>query len=199
MSTVAAVKRGDTVAMAGDRQSTRNDVVVTLAARKVEVVKVATVSIVPERSFEVLVGSVGIPGHSEILMDILRDALANSRDILEGCRKAARKRAGNPDDLESELLVGWPGRLVWIGSDGNILDGGQGEDFQVMAMGSGRDIALGAAHALSWHREPARYIPSYIARQALQVAMERDVYTSGGPDVVEIPGPTEPRDGALGE
>jgi ATP-dependent HslUV protease, peptidase subunit HslV len=74
--------------------------------------------------------------------------------------------------LEAQLLVADPSGLLVLSGDGEVIEPDDG----VAAIGSGSPYALAAARALLKHTELSS---EEIARSAMQIAGDIDIYTNG--------------------
>src|SRR5438552_9761803 len=163
-TTILAVRRGDTVAVAGDGQVTVGDVVMKQTARKIR-------RLYKER---VLAGFAGAVADALTLFDKFESQLQRHRGNL---RKAAVEltKEWRTDRylrrLEAQLIVADPGQLLILSGEGDVIEPDDG----VVAIGSGGSYALAAARALLQHTDlPAEEI----ARSALQIAADLCIYTN---------------------
>ncbi|MFL5734426.1 MAG: ATP-dependent protease subunit HslV [Chloroflexia bacterium] len=163
-TTILAVRRGDTVAMAGDGQVTVGDVVMKHSARKIR-------KLHGER---VLAGFAGAVADALTLFEKFEAQLQRHKGNL---RKAAVEltKEWRTDRylrrLEAQLIVADPGQLLILSGEGDVIEPDDG----VVAIGSGGSYALAAARALLQHTDlPAEEI----ARSALQIAADLCIYTN---------------------
>jgi ATP-dependent HslUV protease, peptidase subunit HslV len=163
-TTILAVRRGDTVAMAGDGQVTVGDVVLKHQARKIR-------KLFGER---VLAGFAGAVADALTLFEKFEGQLERHRGNL---RKAAVEltKEWRTDRylrrLEAQLIVADPTQLLVLSGDGEVIEPDDG----AVAIGSGGSYALAAARALLQHTE---LTAPEIAQSALQIAGEMCIYTN---------------------
>lgn len=173
-TTVVAVRRGDTVAVAGDGQVTLGQTVVKSTAKKVRRL----------HDGNVVVGFAG--------------ASADAFTLFERLEQKLKEYNGNLTRASVELAKDWrmdrmlrrlEAMLIAVDKKGSYLVSGTGDviepDGGVLAIGSGGSYALAAARALSNNTElPA----AEIARKSLEIAAEICIYTNGEIVVEEIRG-----------
>lgn len=163
-TTILAVRRGDTVTMAGDGQVTIGDVVMKHSARKIR-------KLYRER---VLAGFAGAVADALTLFEKFESQLERNKGNL---RKSAVEltKEWRQDRylrrLEAQLIVADPGQLLVLSGDGEVIEPDDG----VVAIGSGGSYALAAARALVRHTEMSS---EEIARSALEIAGDIDIYTN---------------------
>jgi ATP-dependent HslUV protease subunit HslV len=164
-TTILAVRRGDTVAMAGDGQVTVGDVVMKHTARKIR-------KLHGER---VLAGFAGAVADALTLFEKFEAQLQRHKGNL---RKSAVELAKDWRTdrylrrLEAQLVVADPSQLLILSGDGDVIE----PDDDAVAIGTGGSYALAAARALLQHTDlPA----DEIARAALQIAADLCIYTNG--------------------
>lgn len=163
-TTILAVRRGDTVTMAGDGQVTIGDVVMKHSARKIR-------KLYKER---VLAGFAGAVADALTLFEKFESQLERNKGNL---RKSAVEltKEWRQDRylrrLEAQLLVADPGQLLILSGDGEVIEPDDG----VVAIGSGGSYALAAARALVRH---TNLTSEEIARSALEIAGDIDIYTN---------------------
>jgi ATP-dependent protease HslVU (ClpYQ) peptidase subunit len=112
------------------------------------------------------------PDDLSYLVTIVESLRVLFRDA--GIAKIENAVENNGED-GSSLLIGYHGRLFQISSDWSILE----PSLPYIAIGSGREYALGSMHALSKTSAPQKTV-----RAALMAAAEFDIYCSG-PFVIE--------------
>jgi ATP-dependent HslUV protease subunit HslV len=163
-TTIIAVRRGGTVAMAGDGQVTVGDVVMKHSARKLR-------KLHGER---VLAGFAGAVADALTLFDKFESQLQRNKGNL---RKSAVEltKEWRTDRylrrLEAQLVVADPEQLLVLSGEGEVIEPDEG----VVAIGSGGSYALAAARALMQHTElPAEEI----AQSAMQIAADLCIYTN---------------------
>src|SRR5919199_2167878 len=163
-TTILAVRRGETVAMAGDGQVTVGDVVMKRSARKIR-------KLHGER---VLAGFAGAVADALTLFDKFESQLQRNKGNL---RKSAVEltKEWRTDKylrrLEAQLVVADPTQLLVLSGDGDVIE----PDDSVVAIGSGGSYALAAARALLRHTE----LPvEEVANEALRIAADLCIYTN---------------------
>ncbi len=163
-TTIIAVRKGDTVAMAGDGQVTVGDVVMKRSARKIR-------KLYGER---VLAGFAGAVADALTLFDKFEAQLERNKGNL---RKSAVEltKEWRTDRylrrLEAQLIVADPTQLLVLSGDGEVIEPDNG----AAAIGSGGPYALAAARALLDHTDMSA---EEVARSALQIASELCIYTN---------------------
>jgi ATP-dependent HslUV protease subunit HslV len=163
-TTILAVRRGDTVTMAGDGQVTIGDVVMKHSARKIR-------KLYRER---VLAGFAGAVADALTLFEKFESQLERNKGNL---RKSAVEltKEWRQDRylrrLEAQLVVADPTQLLILSGDGEVIEPDDG----VVAIGSGGSYALAAARALIRHTDMSS---EEIARTALEIAGDIDIYTN---------------------
>ena len=163
-TTILAVRRGDTVTMAGDGQVTIGDVVMKHSARKIR-------KLYRER---VLAGFAGAVADALTLFEKFESQLERNKGNL---RKSAVEltKEWRQDRylrrLEAQLVVADPSQLLIPSGDGEVIEPDDG----VVAIGSGGSYALAAARALVRHTDMSS---EEIARTALEIAGDIDIYTN---------------------
>jgi len=164
LTTILAVRREGTVAMAGDGQVTVGDVVMKHSARKIR-------RLYKER---VLAGFAGAVADALTLFEKFESQLERHKGNL---RKAAVEltKEWRTDRylrrLEAQLIVADPSQLLILSGDGDVIEPDDG----VVAIGSGGAYALAAARALIRHTDmPA----DQIARLGLEIAADLCIYSN---------------------
>ena len=163
-TTILAVRRGDTVAVAGDGQVTIGDVVMKHSARKIR-------KLHKER---VLAGFAGAVADALTLFEKFEGQLDRHKGNL---RKAAVEltKEWRTDRylrrLEAQLIVADPTQLLILSGDGEVIEPDDG----VVAIGSGGSYALAAARALMQHTNLSA---TEIAQAALEIAADLCIYTN---------------------
>jgi len=173
-TTVLAVRREGRVALAGDGQVTLDHSIVKLGARKVR--RLA--------GGRVLAGFAGGAADAFALFTRFEEKLDAAGGRLE--RAAVELvREWRTDKLlrrlEALLVVADRERTLLLSGTGDLIEPDDG----VLAVGSGQVAALAAARALLAH---TGLDAEAIARQALAIAAEIDIYT-GGTVTCEVLGP----------
>src|SRR5437868_11663144 len=182
-TTILAVRRGDTVAMAGDGQVTVGDVVMKHSARKIR-------KLHGER---VLAGFAGAVADALTLFEKFEAQLQRHKGNL---RKSAVEltKEWRTDRylrrLEAQLIVADPSQLLILSGDGDVIEPDDG----AVAIGTGGSYALAAARALLQHTDlPAEEI----ARSALLIAADLCIYTNSNITIYSIAAePEEPAEAA---
>jgi ATP-dependent HslUV protease subunit HslV len=163
-TTILAVRKGDTVAMAGDGQVTVGDVVMKRSARKIRKL----------HGDRVLAGFAGAVADALTLFDKFESQLQKHKGNLR--RSAVELTKEWRTDrylrrLEAQLLVADSAQLLVLSGDGEVIEPDEG----VVAIGSGGPYALAAARALLQHTDlPA----DEVARAAMQIAGDLCIYTN---------------------
>jgi ATP-dependent HslUV protease subunit HslV len=163
-TTILAVRRGGTVALAGDGQVTMGDVVMKHSARKVR-------RLYGDR---VLAGFAGAVADALTLFEKFEAQLERHKGNL---RKAAVEltKEWRTDRflrrLEAQLIVADPNQLLVLSGDGEVIEPDDG----VVAIGSGGAYAVAAARALVRHTEMSA---EEIARTAMHIAADLCIYTN---------------------
>lgn len=163
-TTILAVKRDGTVALAGDGQVTFGDVIVKHRARKIR------------RLYDgqVLAGFAGAVADALTLIERFEGQLESWRGNL---RKAAVEMAKDWRTdralrrLEAELVVADRDSLLLLSGDGDVLE----PDQNVIAIGAGGAYAYAAAQALLDHT--AMTAPE-IVEAAMQITARLCIYTN---------------------
>lgn len=180
-TTIIAVRRGDTVAMAGDGQVTVGDVVMKHSARKIR-------KLFGEK---VLAGFAGAVADALTLFDKFEAQLNRNKGNL---RKSAVEltKEWRTDRflrrLEAQLIVADPSQLLVLSGEGDVIEPDDG----VVAIGSGGAYALAAARALMLHTDLGA---EEVARTALQIAADICIYTNDNITLYSIEADKEEGDG----
>jgi ATP-dependent HslUV protease, peptidase subunit HslV len=171
-TTIIAVRRGDTVAMAGDGQVTVGDVVMKRSARKIR-------KLYGEK---VLAGFAGAVADALTLFEKFETQLQRSKGNL---RKSAVEltKEWRTDRflrrLEAQLIVADPSQLLILSGEGDVIEPDDG----AVAIGTGGSYALAAARALLNHTDlPAEEV----ARSALEIAADLCIYTNDNITIYSI-------------
>ena len=163
-TTVVAVLRGGSLAMASDGQVTVGEAVMKQGARKVR----------RTAGDRALVGFAGGAADALALTERLEAKLdAHPASVRRAAVELARDWRTDRmlRRLEALLLVGDPETVLVVSGNGDVIEPDDG----VAAIGSGGSYALAAARALLRHTElPA----AEVARAALQIAAEICIYTN---------------------
>jgi ATP-dependent HslUV protease subunit HslV len=163
-TTILAVRRDNSVAMAGDGQVTIGDVVMKHSARKIR-------RLYKDR---VLAGFAGAVADALTLFDKFEAQLERNKGNL---RKSAVELAKEWRTdrylrrLEAQLIVADPSQLLILSGEGEVIEPDDG----AVAIGSGGSYALAAARALLAHTDMTA---EGIAQAALRIAGDLDIYTN---------------------
>jgi ATP-dependent HslUV protease subunit HslV len=163
-TTILAVRRDNSVAMAGDGQVTIGDVVMKHSARKIR-------RLYKDR---VLAGFAGAVADALTLFDKFEAQLERNKGNL---RKSAVELAKEWRTdrylrrLEAQLIVADPTQLLILSGEGEVIEPDDG----AVAIGSGGSYALAAARALLAYTDMTA---EGIAQAALKIAGDLDIYTN---------------------
>jgi ATP-dependent HslUV protease subunit HslV len=167
-TTILAVRRGDTVALAGDGQVTVGDVVMKHSARKIR-------KLYKER---VLAGFAGAVADALSLFDKFETQLERNKGNL---RKSAVEltKEWRTDRylrrLEAQLIVADPNQILILSGDGEVIEPDDGLGGSAAAIGSGGSYAIAAARALMQHTELSA---EEVVQSAMRIAGDLDLYTN---------------------
>ena len=171
-TTIVAVRRGGSAAMAGDGQVTLGQTVVKGKARKVR--KLA--------EGRILAGFAGATADAFTLLDRFEAKLKGHQHNLA---RAAVELA--KDWRTDRYLRKLEAMLIVMDSTSTLLLSGTGDvvepDHGVVAIGSGGNYALAAARALLDHSQLSA---ADVAREALRIASEICVYTNDSITIEEL-------------
>ncbi len=181
-TTIVAVHRDGVTAIAGDGQVTMGDTIVKRGA-----VKVRTLA-----DGNVLAGFAGTVSDAFTLIEKYEGYLDQYRGNLvraavETVKEWRTDRALR--NLEALLIVADDKQILTLSGMGDVLT----PDDPVAAVGSGGAYAQAAALALLRHSDMGA---EDIARKALLIAAEIDIYTSGNATVLTVGGPADEADDA---
>lgn len=183
-TTILAVKRGGSVAIAGDGQVTFGDVVLKHGARKIRRL----------HDGQVLTGFAGAVADALTLIERFEQQLDQWRGNL---RKAAVETAKDwrtdraVRHLEADLIVANSDTLLLLSGDGEVLE----PDEDAIAIGAGGTYAYAAARALLDHTElDARAI----VEAAMRITARICIYTNDNL-MIESVGGDETASGRNGE
>ncbi len=171
-TTVIAVARGDSVAMAADGQVTMGDAVIKGAAQKVRLLK----------DGRVLAGFAGAVADAFTLFSKLEEKLERwPSNLPRACVELAKEWRTDRylRRLEALLTVADRDHLFLVSGDGNVIE----PDDPVLAIGSGGGYALAAARALL---DSSSLDAPTVARRALEIAADICVYTNRTITVLEL-------------
>ena len=172
-TTVVAVRRDGSVAMAGDGQVTMEATIVKHTARKIR------------RMYQdkVLAGFAGSVADAQALADKFESKLeASSGNLTRAAIEFAKEWRTDRvlRRLEALMLVADSEKLYLLSGDGNVLEPDDG----VAAIGSGGSYALSAAKALIANTDMSA---RKIVEEAMRIAAEICVYTNDRIVVDELP------------
>jgi ATP-dependent HslUV protease, peptidase subunit HslV len=162
-TTILAVRRNGTLAIAGDGQVTLDKTIVKHSARKVR--KIA--------GGKVLAGFAGSAADGITLLEKFEKKYGEYKDITRAAVELAKdwRQDRALRRLEALLIVGTPEHLFVLSGTGDVIEPDEG----IAAIGSGGPYAQAAAAALVRNTElPA----DAIAQTALQIAGEICIYTN---------------------
>ena len=171
-TTILAVRRGDTVALAGDGQVTMQNLIMKHSARKIRRL----------HHDSVLAGFAGSAADAFALFSRFEAKLEEFRGNLDRAavelvRDWRMERALRR--LEALLIAANAKHLYVLSGTGDLIEPDDG----MTAIGSGGGYALAAARGLMAH--PARPAAE-IARESLRVAAGNDIYTNDSIIVEEM-------------
>lgn len=176
-TTILSIRRGDSVAIAGDGQVTLGDVVA-----KADAVKVRTLDGVGAGGAGVLVGFAGAAADAFALLERFE---AHLKDSPENIKKAAVELAKQwrmdraLRRLESLLIVADQSCSLLISGTGDVIEPTDG----VLGIGSGGSYATAAGRALLRHTELGA---KDICEHAMSVAGELCIYSNTKITVLEL-------------
>ncbi len=171
-TTVIAVKRNGTVAMAGDGQVTMGNTVMKSNARKVR------------RMYEgkVLTGFAGATADAFTLFDKFEDRLKEyGGDITRAAVELAKmwRTDRSLSKLEALLLVANKDKILLISGSGDVIE----PETDILAIGSGGNYAYAAALA---YMESSDLSARDIAERSLKIAGSICIYTNNHITVEEL-------------
>ncbi|MGQ9753603.1 MAG: ATP-dependent protease subunit HslV [Thermaceae bacterium] len=174
-TTIVAVQKDGVTAIAGDGQVTFGQTILKTQAVKVRRLEVGQ---------GVLVGFAGSVADALTLLEKFEEALREAKGQLQRAAVETAK-AWRRDrilrHLEALLIAADQKTLLLISGNGEVV----APDEPVLAVGSGGGYALAAAKALLRHS--ALSAPE-IAKEAIRIAAEIDLYTSGTATVLTLGG-----------
>lgn len=171
-TTIVAVSRGGTTAIAGDGQVTLGETIVKRGAVKVR----------PLADGTVLTGFAGAVSDAFTLLEKFEGYLDSTkgnllRAAVETVKEWRTDRALR--NLEAMLIVADADQILTLSGAGDVI----APDEPVAAVGSGGPYAQAAATALLRHTDMSA---EEIGRAALAIAAEIDVFTSGNATVLTV-------------
>ncbi len=164
-TTIIAVRTAEEVAVAGDGQVTLDRTIVKSGAQKVRRLG----------NGQVIAGFAGGAADAFALFTRFEARLEESAGRLERAAVELVKEWRTDRmlrRLEAMLVVADTQRTLLLSGTGDLIE----PDGAVLAIGSGGSVALAAARALVEHTE---LTGSAIARRALAIAADIDIYTGG--------------------
>ncbi|MDT7919278.1 MAG: ATP-dependent protease subunit HslV [Meiothermus sp.] len=165
-TTIVAVRRDGVTAIAGDGQVTLGQTIMKTGAVKVRRL---------EQGEGILVGFAGAVADALVLVEKFEGALSGAKGNLQRAAIETAKLWRSDRilrNLEAMLVLADRHSLLLLSGNGEVLS----PDEPVMAVGSGGPYALAAAKALLRYSS----LPApQIAEQAIRIAGEIDLYTSG--------------------
>jgi ATP-dependent HslUV protease, peptidase subunit HslV len=171
-TTILAVRRNGTLAIAGDGQVTLDKTIVKHSARKVR--KIA--------GGKVLAGFAGSAADGITLLEKFEKKYGEYKDITRAAVELAKdwRQDRALRRLEALLIVGTPEHLFVLSGTGDVIEPDEG----IAAIGSGGPYAQAAAAALVRNTElPA----GAIAQTALEIAGEICIYTNDDVTLETLP------------
>src|ERR1700683_5314489 len=170
-TTILAVRRNGTLAIAGDGQVTLDKTIVKHGARKVR--KIA--------GGKVVAGFAGSAADGITLLEKFESKFAEFKDITRAAVELAKdwRQDRALRRLEALLIVGTPDHLFVLSGTGDVIEPDEG----VAAIGSGGPYAQAAAMALLGH---SNLTVEEIAREALRIAGRIDIYTNDDVEVLSL-------------
>ena len=166
MTTICAVKKDNQLAIAGDGQVTLGETVIMKSGAK----KLRKIF-----NEQVVIGFAGGVADAITLSEMFEEKLEQykghlSRSAVEVAKEWRRDRS--LQKLEALLIVINQEELLLVSGTGEVISPDDG----ILTIGSGGNYALAAARALV--RNSQELTAKDIARQALEIASEIDVYTN---------------------
>ncbi|MFP4199715.1 MAG: ATP-dependent protease subunit HslV [Halanaerobium sp.] len=174
-TTIVAVKKGNTVALAGDGQVTMGETVMKAGAKKVRRIY----------NEEVLAGFAGTSADAFTLFEKFEGKLEEFQGNLERAAVELTKEWRTDKvlrKLEALLIVANYEKILLISGTGDVIE----PDDNVIAIGSGGPYALAAARALI--QNETNLDAKKIANEALNIASDICIYTNNNILVEEIRG-----------
>lgn len=174
-TTIVAVHRDGVSALAGDGQVTLGDQIVKRGAVKVRRLE----------GGEVLAGFAGAVSDAFTLMEKFEGHLSSSKgNLLKAAVDTVKEWRTDRvlRNLEAMLIVADAEKILTLSGAGDVVS----PDVDAAAVGSGGAYALAAAVAMLEHSE---LDAATIAREAIRIAGQIDIYTSGEGSVLQVPAP----------
>lgn len=176
-TTILCVRRGDSVAIAGDGQVTLQNTVA-----KADAVKVRKLDGLGQDSAGVLVGFAGSAADAFALLERFEGKL---KETPANIKKAAIELAKlwRTDRmlrrLESMIIVADKSCSLLVSGSGDVIEPSDG----ILGIGSGGDYAASGARALLEHTEQS---PKDIVENAMKIAGELCIYSNTNVTVLEL-------------
>ena len=171
-TTILAIKKGDTITVAGDGQVTLDTTILKHGARKVRRLY----------NNEVIVGFAGATADAFTLFDRFDQKLEQYNGNLLRAAVELTK-----DWRTDRVLRHLEALMIAVSRDYSLIISGNGDviesDDDVMAIGSGGAFAQAAARALVKH---SNLTATEIAREAMKIASEICIYTNDHVTIEEI-------------
>ncbi|MBR1418305.1 MAG: ATP-dependent protease subunit HslV [Synergistaceae bacterium] len=162
-TTIVCVRRGESVAMAGDGQVTLGSQIIKSTARKVR----------PLLGGKVLTGFAGSTADAMTLLERFENCLEQEKgDLMKGAVKLVREWRMDKAlrRLEAMMLAADKNITLLLSGAGDILE----PEGSAASIGSGSGYALAAARALC---EATDWPADKIAKRAIELASEICIYT----------------------
>jgi ATP-dependent HslUV protease, peptidase subunit HslV len=180
-TTIVAVHKDGISAIAGDGQVTLGD----------QIVKKSAVKVRKLNDGKVITGFAGATADAFTLMEKFESYLSSykgnmMRAAVETVKEWRTDRALR--NLEAMMIVADEKQILMLSGVGDVIT----PDEKVVVVGSGGAYAQAAALALLRHSDLGA---EDIARNALQIAADIDIYTSGNMTVLTVPEAAEDEDG----
>ena len=172
-TTIVAVKKGNTVAIAGDGQVTMGETtIMKQTAKKVR------------RLFggNVVAGFAGSVSDAFTLFEKFEGYLENCHgNLTKAAVELAKQWRGDHamQKLEALLIVANTEQMLVVSGNGEVIE----PDFDIAAIGSGGNYAYAAARAL---KECTDMAPAEIAEKAINIAADICVYTNHNITVLKL-------------
>jgi ATP-dependent HslUV protease subunit HslV len=163
-TTILAVARENSVAMAGDGQVTFGDVVLKHGARKIRTLRDGTI----------IAGFAGAVADALTLIEKFEVQLkANESNMRKAAVELAKEWRTDRylRRLEAQLLIAEPGSILLLSGDGDVIEPDDG----IAAIGSGASYATAAARALDRHTEMSA---TDIVQAAMKITAELCIFTN---------------------
>jgi ATP-dependent HslUV protease, peptidase subunit HslV len=172
-TTIVAVHRNGVSAIAGDGQVTLGDTIVKKGAVKVRELA----------DGKVVAGFAGATADAFTLLEKFEGYLASSKgNLLKASVETVKEWRTDRvlRNLEAMMIVADHERLLMLSGVGDVVS----PDEDVAATGSGGPFAQAAAIALLRHTDLSA---EEIARRAIEIAADIDIYSSGNATVLTVP------------